>query len=183
MEITKDNWIDQAMRLQGKKMAQTKIPKGVLTRFQVTDKFEGTSKSGKPYFGLKGDRLADTVFCYNDNYDVAHKVNVGDMCECYVDGSFANNLVKLDEYDPFADDAGTPATQAMHDATRRLVPPSPPATANFLGDKDKSIVAQNLINRATEIYIHEAPPKFDPARLTEIATDVVGVYKEVVKQL
>lgn len=172
MEITKDNWIDLAMNLQGKRMASNKIPKGVLTRFSVTEKFEGTSKSGKPYFGLKGNGLSDTVFCYNDNYDVAHDVNPGDICECYVDGSFANNLVKID---PFADES--PAVKAGAAIIQ--------ATTPFVSDKDKSIVAQNLINRATEIYLHETREhaEFDPIRLTAIAVDVVGIYKETVKHL
>lgn len=152
--------------------------------YQVQNLEERTSKAGHLHYiiSLNGH---GNMQAYGAEHQMIRNggVRVGDFIEFEKGGKDGNFANKIRVVDPFADDAGTPATQAMHDATRRLVPPSPPATANFLGDKDKSIVAQNLINRATEIYIHEAPPKFDPARLTEIATDVVGVYKEVVKQL
>ena len=176
MEITKDNWIDLAMNLQGKRMASNKIPKGTLTRFVVSRKFEGTSSKGHPYYGLEGNGLQEAVFCYSDNYDVAHTLNVGDSCECYVDGKFANNLRKI--ADIFADDEPVSAVQAGAAIIQATTQP-------FVSDKDKSIVAQNLINRATEIYLHETREhsEFDPIRLTAIAVDMVGIYKETVKHL
>ena len=136
---------------------------------KITKITKGVSAPPKniPYVNLQLDGN-DLVACIDGDYDEALKLVPGDIVEFErygKDKKFAKNLMLVDlapAKSPFDDEPVGKTTVAIDGA--------------YLGE---------IIMRATEIYIHETREhsEFDPIRLTAIAVDMVGIYKETVKHL
>jgi hypothetical protein len=121
-----------------------------------------------PYVNLQLDGN-DLVACIDGDYDEALKLAVGDIVEFErygKDKKFAKNLMLVD----------LASAESPFDDEPVAVPPTYTIDGAYL---------DNVINRATEIYLHETRQhaEFDPIRLTAIAVDMVGIYKETVKHL